>query len=161
MAMGEICNILLMAFIICANVQSQGSVVMQPDGEMHPLLENTQILERVKRIEIMHIPPHIESPIAIRREVIDQGGFYKIIIYGVDNIRASFEKAIRSVIIKEIEGGSDLRWALVLMDSQGNRLLSIYFNENGDKGYVDSTPVSFKGKLFRWIKSNFSISIKN
>jgi sugar-specific transcriptional regulator TrmB len=134
-------------------------------SEANILFEDINILEKTKRIEILHIPESILTTRALDQEAIDKGYHHKLTIREINHLRKSFESAMRSTKATISDRNSDLRWGVMLFDAKGDRLIAIYFNSSGDRGYINSTPVSFSRNwfsenLFGWIAKNFSSDLR-
>jgi hypothetical protein len=112
----------------------------------------------VSKIEMLQIPPDIETRIGITPEMLEKQAYYKLTF---QQLRGSplFSKlaaAMKSVSVSPRAEGADLRWGVFFYSDEGKRVGAIYFNARGTRGYVDETSVSFTGGLFAWVEGTFS-----
>ncbi len=77
-----------------------------------------------------------------------------------DGLRTSFLNAIKQAEIEPLDDSADLRWGLLLQDSNGVVLHSIFLNSRyitgtGRRGYIDGVAYSFNAALISWCEDNF------
>jgi hypothetical protein len=149
-----------MLFLFFTDAESQEIKNMQLNESADFLSQKLQKLplDEVHRIEITRIPSEFYSIVALPPEALDHG-WYKLTIYDLSVIRGDLKKALQATVVKETSEHSDLRWALFFFNKNGERLMSVYFNDGGRKGYINSTPVLFDSGLFssmglfKWMKN--------
>jgi hypothetical protein len=121
----------------------------------------------IEKIEILHMRESVHPVVAVTpakleriaddKRYIDSAAFTR-------SEREELERAIRATTA--INGElSDLRWGVVFFNSQGERIVSIYFNAGGGKGYVvNGAPVySWSADLdrYNYIVNAISVSFSN
>lgn len=113
----------------------------------------------VDRIEIFYFPEDVETEFAITPFGLERGCWEKIVIreFHQTDFRLTFLQALaESDIKKRDDGPSDLRWGCVFFDSNGNRILSIYFDQLGH-GQINGIQISSNGKLLRLLRQKFAL----
>ena len=153
-----IAYIVLLSALIngCANgdqTEGNSQAQMQVDA-LAAMLANRDI----GRVEILQIPPDVETAWSITPEMLEKHFYYKLTI---SDIRASAHRdklvnAMKSIAVVPQPKMPDIRWGVILYDLNGVRAGAIYFDKWGKSGAVGDVPVSFKGKLFKWLDRNFS-----
>jgi len=120
------------------------------------------VIKVLKQSEILQIPSSVLTRTAITPEMLEKQFFYKLIIRDVKDVMQKKEliDAMQSVTVRNYTETGDLRWGIIFYDTAGSRVGGIYFNGIGKIGAVGSTPVSFNGKLFKWLDINFSKSFR-
>lgn len=109
-------------------------------------------------VEILQIPPEVETPWAVSPDMLEKQFQYKLIIRNI-RVGAGRDKlleAMKSVSVVPQSRMPDIRWGLIFYDASEKRVGAVYLNQFGDSGVVGDIPVSFKGKLFKWLDGNFS-----
>jgi hypothetical protein len=107
------------------------------------------------------------SPDALTRAAITPERLEKLYDYKLtikDARRSSylsgFKQVLQNTKIEKSDIGSDSRWGVILFDLKGQRIASIYLDGFGERGYVNSTPVTFITKssnkgLSQWLNDKF------
>jgi hypothetical protein len=134
--------------------------VMQMDMIEESLLGNVKMSD-IKKIEIIHMPFNLLTRSHVSVDMLENSYYYKITIRNIDGDMAYLEKALQSTKINMSDKESDLRSGVILFDAQGDRIVSIYFDKSGSRGYLNSTPVSFntnimKTGLSKWVNKKVS-----
>jgi hypothetical protein len=112
----------------------------------------------VSKIEMLQIPPDIETRIGITPEMLEKQAYYKLTFQQVRGspLFSKLASAMKSASVSPRAEGADLRWGIFFYSDEGKRVGAIYFNARGTRGYVDETSVSFTGGLFPWVEGTFS-----
>ncbi len=112
----------------------------------------------IGRIEIFEIPPEVLTRIAITPEALEKQFDYKLTIRDIRGgaYQAKLIEAMKSTVVQPRSDMADIRWGIVFYGIDETRVAGVYFDKWGGNGAVDSTPVSFKGDLFKWLDGNFS-----
>jgi hypothetical protein len=94
--------------------------------------------------------------------MLDQQFFYKIVIRDVRGSaeRDELVKVIKSLTVSQREEIPDVRSAVVFHDSEGRRVVGLYFDKSGQAGSLDNVAVSFTGGLFSWIQRMFPARLR-
>lgn len=122
------------------------------------------ILERdeIGKVEIFNIPASVKTFAAITPEELEKNYHCKLTIrdirFGAN--RPKLIEAVKSVSVWPRSNMGDIRWGIVFYGINEARVAGLYFDKWGNRGAVDSTPVSFNGGLFRWLDRNFSRSFR-
>jgi hypothetical protein len=112
----------------------------------------------IVRVEILQIPPGVETRTRVTPDILERTYDYKLIIRDLrggahsEGLRA----AVASTSIAPSTDLADLRWGLIFLDNSGQRVGALYLDASGRFGVVDSVAVSFRGGLSEWLNSNFS-----
>ena len=112
----------------------------------------------VGRVEILRVPPNLETRSAISPGVLEQVYDTKLVIRNIA------EMPLRSKLIEAFKGSSvqprgyiaDLRWGVIFYSREDVRIGAIYFDRSGRNGAVNAAGVSFQGGFFHWLESTFS-----
>lgn len=117
-------------------------------------LDNYQI----GRVEILQIPPYVLTRTRITPDMLEKQFDYKLTIRDMRGgaYRDGLLEAMKSVVVQPESEMADIRWGIIFYGLEDRRLGAIYFDKWGGHGAVGNVPVSFKGKLFKWLDSNFS-----
>lgn len=110
----------------------------------------------IRRIEIVHIPSTSETPIRITPAMLEKSFVDKLIIR--QPRRRPFERGLIEAL-EHLEAhvttkGTDLRWGIIFIDYDEQRVGAIYFGAVGGSGVIDETPVSCNNSLFEWLNSH-------
>ena len=112
---------------------------------------------KVRRVEILQIPPELYTNVAITPDVLERNYYYKLTIRDIQ--RTSYEGGMATALasVSASAGGEmpDLRWGIIFFDEVDKRIGSLYFDSAGTRGAIDSMPVAFSGDLARWLRQNF------
>lgn len=117
----------------------------------------------IGKVEVLQIPPSVETRTRITPEMLEVQYSYKLTIR---DLRGQFHQkelaeAVRETKVQPGPNMPDLRWGIVFYSLDGTRVLGLYFDRNGSKGAVGDVPVSFGGhRLFKWLDDNFSASFR-
>lgn len=152
-------TLMLCVLIIGCAKGNQMDVRIQPQlNSLVASLENREI----GKLEILQIPPGISTRVAIIPETLEKQFHYKITIRDMrgGRYRESLLEALKSISAQPEPEMPDLRWGLLFYDLNGARVGAIYFDKWGKRGAVGDIPVSFKGKLFKWLDRNFSCCLR-
>ncbi len=112
----------------------------------------------ITKIEVLEIPPDIETRTRITPEMLERQFYYKptFELERGSSPRTKLTAAMESTSVNPQNEAADLRWAMLFYSYEGKRVGAIYFDANGKRGYLDETAVSFTGGLFQWVDSTFS-----
>ncbi len=112
----------------------------------------------IARIEIFEIPAEVLTRIAITPEALERQFHYKLTIRDIRGgaYQTNLIEATKSIVVQPGSEMADVRWGIVFYGLDETRVAALYFDKWGGNGAVDSTPVSFKGDLFKWLDGNFS-----
>lgn len=136
----------------------------QDEGKASPAQSQVDALAaeltkgQIVRVEILEIPPRIETRTRITPEMLEEQFHYKLTIRDVRGglQQRPLSEAIKSVGVKAEMEMADLRWGIIFYSLDDRRLGALYFDKTGRRGGVGTTPVSFRGDLFNWLNENFS-----
>src|SRR5260370_37708756 len=112
----------------------------------------------VGRVEILRVPPNLETRAAISPAVLENIYDTKLVIRNIA------EMALRSKMIEAFKGSSvqprdyiaDLRWGVIFYSREDVRIGAIYFDRSGRNGAVNESGTSFQGGFFHWLESMVS-----
>lgn len=112
----------------------------------------------VGRVEIVAIPARIQTAVAIRPEDLEQHPDYRLVVRDVRTsaLRERLSHAFGSLLVKPSSDLGDVRWGVIFCDVQGKRLVGVFFDPDGRRGAVDSTPASIDGQFFKWLRGTYS-----
>ncbi|HED5889265.1 TPA: hypothetical protein R5S02_004519 [Salmonella enterica] len=134
--------------------------------EINPQDEVDTLLSNIKsggfdRIDIICIPSSVESVMRINQEALEKSFFYKI---SMREIAATYYwddliNELNSTEVGVINDLKDLRCGVTFYKGEV-KIVSLYYDEKGRCGAINSTPVVFKGGLYDWIRNNFLKIVK-
>ncbi len=112
----------------------------------------------IGNVEILQIPSEILTRTRITPEMLEKQFSYKLTIRDLRGgaYREKLLEAMKSTKVRPKSETPDIRWGIIVYDLNGGRVGAIYFDKWGKSGAVGDIPVSFKGKLFKWLDGNFS-----
>lgn len=112
----------------------------------------------IEQVEVLQIPPRVLTRTRVTPEMLERSYHYKLIIRDLRGgaYQADLLAAVASTVVRPAKEMGDLRWGIICFDASEHRILSLYFDASGHRGAVDSTAVSFKGDIARWLDTNFS-----
>ena len=119
----------------------------------------TEIKERrVGRVEIINVPAYILNVAAYGPEDLERVYTYKFIIADLRGsaYASGLQEALATMEVARTDDYGDLRWGLIFLDLDDNRLGAIYLDGWGKRGVVNSTPVTIDGELYLWLLQRFS-----
>jgi hypothetical protein len=148
---------LLVTASVCVGEGTAAGGQATPQARVERLLDQVRS-NGVKRIEIVQIPPGILTRTRVTPELLEHSFHYKLVIGDIRGsaYAASLTSAVGSMSAEPGGEMGDLRWGMTFYDQGDQRIASLYFDASGHRGAIDSTPVSFKGDLFKWLDDNFS-----
>lgn len=113
---------------------------------------------QVGRIEIVAVPSRVETAIAITSTALEQHPDYRLVVRDIraSALRKPLSDALSSLVVAQSSDPGDLRWGVVFYDLQDKRLLGIFVDRYGQRGTIDSAPVSARGQFFQWLSRTFS-----
>jgi hypothetical protein len=113
---------------------------------------------RITKIELLQIPPGIETRTGITPEMLEKQFYYRLTFQRMEGspLYSRLATAMKNASVGTRAAGADLRWGILFYSDDAKRVGAIYFDAGGTRGYVDDTPVSFKGGLFAWVDGTFS-----
>jgi hypothetical protein len=117
--------------------------------------------EAIARVEILYFPERFETRAGFTPARLEQAYQYKIEMRGFAAIKEhkEFATALNETVFSPSHGSYDLRTAVLVYDRGGRRLLSVYFDQGGRNGVVNTQPFSRSGyvssnfALYQWAKS--------
>lgn len=112
---------------------------------------------KVRRVEILQIPPQLYTNVAITPDVLERSYYYKLTIRDIQKTTYEGPMATAVASVSASVGGemSDLRLGIIFFDEADKRIGSLYFDSAGTRGAIDSVPVAFGGDLAKWLRQNF------
>jgi hypothetical protein len=143
----------------------EGIMAQEKTNDVQNVLKKVQETGNVHKIEIIHYPVYILTRISVSPEWLEEDYHYKLTLRdeGIRLYLPGLAQALQDTrIVKgNPEDGRDVRWGILLFDSENRRIASIYMERFGDRGYVDAIPVNFSANetdkgLSWWLKNNFS-----
>lgn len=114
------------------------------------------------RVDIIYIPSGMESVMRIDQVGLENSYLYKISMRQIKATRywSTLLKALNETKINKAYKLKDLRSAIFIY-YQNKKIVSIYFDESGNYGAVNSIPVEFMGRgVYDWVDGNFLKVIK-
>ncbi|HEY2498057.1 MAG TPA: hypothetical protein VGK24_13385 [Candidatus Angelobacter sp.] len=112
----------------------------------------------IGRIEILQMPPEIETRARVTPELLDKWYYYKLTIrnFGESAYRDKIASSFKSLSAERQNDSGDIRWGVIFYTRDEKRVGAVFFDRWGKKGSVDFVPVSFKGSFFSWLEDTFS-----
>jgi len=109
----------------------------------------------VTRLEIIYLPKWIETPVPVLPRQLEGAGYYRISIEHFDEskLKRDLLSVLESSDMKQATAPDwepDCRWGCVFYNQAGVRVLGMYFDAAGVKGWIGKTPVTLRrrfGKL--------------
>jgi hypothetical protein len=96
----------------------------------------------ISYITILRMPDGYLKRSAATREELRDHAFYAITFK--ESSVWSFKMFLAGVSIRPNTHGADLRWAVLLFDSKGKEIGSLFLDNSGNDGYLDDRLVSFQ-----------------
>jgi len=132
-----------------------------PSGELQARIgsiQNAMRNRKVARVEILSVPPRIETDIAITSAALEKQPEYRLIIRDISvlALREKLSKALDTVIVTPSSELGDYRWGVVFYDDQGKRIMGIFFAPDGRHGAIDSATALVDGQLYRWLTRTYA-----
>jgi hypothetical protein len=113
---------------------------------------------QVGRVEIIHLSEDTLTFASIGPLQLERGYQYKFII--AELVVSGYSEDLAEVLatVRVTPGGDypDLRWGLLFIDRNDNRIGAIFLARGGSRGIVNWTAVDFDGRLYRWLRRQFS-----
>lgn len=148
-------SLLFCITIVAGNEMTKGNshVQSQIDSIAMELSNRT-----IGKIEILQIPPYIETYARITPEVLERSFYYKLTIRDASGgiYGQKLDELLKSLKVKPQSEMADIRWGIIFYDVNESRVGAIYFDKWGKDGAVGDIPVLFKGNLFKWLDGNCS-----
>lgn len=161
--MKELATLTLCLFTVTFVCDAQ-QVPMLPgntQGRIDAIVRALQAGEIV-RVEILQIPPGVETRAAVTPGMLERIYHYKLIIRDLRG--GAYERnlldAVSSISVTPSEDKADLRWGIIFYDASERRMGALYCDASGRLGEVDSVSVSLRGDLREWLDSSFSGAFK-
>jgi hypothetical protein len=153
---------LLVAAISACNAQDASMSTPNAAQPQTDAITSSLRSGRVVRVEILQIPPGVETRTRITPDMLERIYHYKLIIR---DIRGGAHgegllAAVASTSVTPSRDAADVRWGVIFLDASEHRVGALYLDASGRLGVVDSVPVSFRGDLSNWLNSNFSRAFK-
>ncbi len=111
----------------------------------------------VSKVEVLEMPPEIETRVAITPEMMQKQFYCKLefVQERGSPLLLKLAAAMKDASANPQAKRADLRWGVLFYSDEGKRLGAIYFDARGSHGYVDGTPVEFGGELLQWANGAF------
>lgn len=102
----------------------------------------------IAKVEILEIPANVSARERITPSALETAFFYKLTIqYISGQSYRDFTAALKTLKIKSVGQGTDLRWGVIFYADDGSRVAGVYFNRWGTAGWVDNVPVVFQADI--------------
>jgi hypothetical protein len=103
----------------------------------------------ITRLEIVHLPRWIMTYMDVSPQMLEEICFYRISIQELEEAKLWGEliSAVASSPIRRTTSEADCRWGCIFYDEDDSRVLTMYFNGFGSKGFIDETPVTSVGPI--------------
>jgi hypothetical protein len=109
---------------------------------------------KVAAVEVLHIPAEILFRSAVTPEILEQLWQDKLTVRIIDDALAGqLTSALSNVVVRSAPGRWDVRWGFIFLSSQGQRVVTIYFDGRRDGAVIDGRYVSFEGGLVSKLKA--------
>jgi hypothetical protein len=138
-----------------------GNEIMKGNSQVQSQIDSIAIKlskYEIGKIEILQIPPRIETRTRITPEMLEKSFDYKLTISdargGVYGDKLA--ELLKTLVVQPRSEMADIRWGIIFYDMNDSRAGAIYFDRWGRNGAVGDVPVSFKGDLFKWLDGNCS-----
>ena len=146
----------VLSLSMCNADQSSASV----DAARTTLADLTARLDRdeISRVEILNVPPHVWTRVAITPETIDAVYAYKFTIRDLRNglYQRELARAVKTLSVGSRDDLAEVRWGIIFYDAADQRVAGIYFGRGGGDGAIDQNPVVIRGELYDWLNEQFS-----
>jgi len=112
----------------------------------------------VGRVELLRVPPNLETRAAITPEALERIYYTKLVIRNIAEmpLRRQMIEALKSTSIHPRDYIADVRWGLIFYSREDVRIGAIYFDRSGRNGAVNDAGATFHGRLFNWMETTFS-----
>ena len=111
---------------------------------------------RIARVEVYYLPTNVLTRVRVSPKWLDENFEYKLIISHIPGWKKIPSLA---ATLKEMRPAStsmqpDLRWACVLYEANGKRLLELYLDGSGTNGVIQGHTVLVNDVMHKWLVSN-------
>jgi len=153
---------IIAAICLIAIVRATGAELSKREQTHDAILASLTMASSniVERLEIFYFPEDINTTVAVTRERLESKYWSKTTI-------ASFQESeFRNTLLRELQrsslkqranSSSDLRWGCVFYDSNGDRVLSIYFDKFAD-GFINDIAINSNGKLLDLLRNRSQLT---
>lgn len=147
----------MLAIVACLAVSvgcGQPSMAVSPAQPRVDALIQRADAREIGLVEIVHVPSSVLTNIRLTPSALDRAYDTKFVIRELraSTFRQELTEAMRGLVVTAASEAPEVRWGIIFHDVKGTRVGAVYFNQNGTAGVVDDVPVTFNGKLFRWVE---------
>jgi hypothetical protein len=110
--------------------------------------------QKAEAVEILCVPPQIESDVRLTADRLERGYFYKLTMpmFSLSPHYAPLVAALKRTTVMNISGPADLRWSLHVTLADGT-IHRVYMDGSGRFGEIDGVRVAYAGALPAWFRS--------
>jgi hypothetical protein len=105
----------------------------------------------VRRVEVLRMPDNVTTIVAVSQDTLRKSPSYSIVLNN------GFEPSLQSLLtgVSTLKSGkpSDLRWGLLLFDSSGHEIDSLFVDHFGMTGYLDGQSVQFSENMSKRMRT--------
>ena len=111
--------------------------------------------EEVQRVEILYYPERVLVRAALSPKKLEQLYQYKLEIRSVRQSAEweQFRSLLGKTSVTPSGHGYDHRTAVLLFDQNGQRIASVYFDQFGRGGTINTDSGSIMGDMYHWAKA--------
>jgi len=111
------------------------------------------------RLEVLWVPKQKLTRMDLTPQLLERTGNRKTndSAFQRSDLKGMLIDALQHADIRQGSDPGDLRWACIFYDRQGARVLTMYFDGEGTKGLIQSTPVTSNGEVVRALERHFGL----
>jgi hypothetical protein len=153
------CAFALVVGLLCSGCPGNSSLHESVGAEQKlRVLETSLEAVTTTRIELFYLRADLETPVSITPADLERDFSYRLSLglTGTQKMTTSVRAALRATKVYDSTDNPAVRLGMVSYRSDGSRTVSIFFSPDCKQGFVDNSPVRFRGDLCSWMKSAMS-----
>ena len=106
------------------------------------------------QLEVLYFPKEAETYVALNPDILEKTWSYKITFRKFQHspIKDDLIAAIENSSIIQTNVTGDLRWACIFYNTNSVRVLTMYFDAAGNKGFIQGKSVASNGKFVKCLE---------
>ena len=148
-----ICNIAIITLLGTLSGASGAQTNQTAVGKEALLHIDGAVAAKAQTLLILHTQTHRSYALEFSPKRLDEEAPFKLAVSAPQEqeIGRELVSQIADIGMRPLQGEPAIRWGFVFLDGKGARVLSVYVDKSGRKGFVNDGFVEFQNdSLFKW-----------
>jgi hypothetical protein len=155
--------ITLLSIVASASENQTNQTAANSSGKEILLRIDRTVLAKTQTILILHTPTYRSYALEFSPKRLDDEAPFKLAISTPQEQEIGRElfSQISDIGMRPLQGEPAMRWGFIFLDEKGNRVLSVYVDKSGRRGFVNEGFVEFQGdSLFKWAEKKLGDALR-